>query len=242
MVHPVEKFIFTMVSVIIVLVSENPAVPVMMFILMTCIIIFASGVNGILYTRLMLIPLIFIIFSIFTVMIKINSPVSGNIFTMKIFSITAGADKRSISEGGILFLKSLASVSGFYFFILSTPVVDFEYILKKLRFPQFFREMFMMVYRYIFILAGMSHVIYISQKSRLGYVSLWRGIRSSGSLASGVFVNSLIFGKKSYQAMLSRGYNGELKVIDMKYRFSPLNCIIIGLVELCFIILVIRYG
>jgi cobalt/nickel transport system permease protein len=226
-------------SIIVVLLSSDCTVPLLMFAVMTLAVKYAAGVSFKLYFRLLMIPAIFIIISIITIIVKINAPETGNIFTVSILSVTAGADMMSLKTGGQLFLKSFASVSCFYFLILSTPVADFEYILKTLRFPLFFREMFMMVYRFIFIVTGMSTTIYISQKARLGYTTLNRSFKSFGALASGVFINSLVFGKKSYNALLARGYDGELKIIDMRYKISPVNCLVILAVELCFAALLI---
>jgi cobalt/nickel transport system permease protein len=110
-----------------------------------------------------------------------------------------------------------------------------------LRVPLIFREMFMLVYRFIFIVAAISHNIFLSQRLRLGYTSARNRFRSSGGLASGVFVKSFIFGSRSYQALLARGYDGDLKVIDLKYTLSPVNWMCITAIESCFILLVIWF-
>ena len=108
--------------------------------------------------------------------------------------------------------------------------MDLDYILIRLRVPAYFREIFILVYRFIFIIFEMWRNIYLSQRSRSGYAGLARAYRSTGALMSSVLVKSLSFGEKSHQALLSRGYTGEFRVLRKKYETSVSNWKLIALV------------
>lgn len=241
-VHPVEKMFFSMGGLVLSVITGNPALLVSLFIVMSILIVFAAGVKLKHYIKLLAIPFIFIILGVITIIVEINAQPGEYLWRSEFRYINFSISNDSASIGGILFLRSITSISCFYFFILTTPVSDVEYILKTMRLPVLFREMFMMIYRFIFITAEMAERIKISQRSRSGYSSFKKSIKSTGMLASSVFVKSFFFGKASYSAMLSRGYEGELNVLDSDYRFSAVNIVMIVLFHLCFISLIIRFG
>lgn len=240
--HPVEKFLFSMGALAFALITMNPVVMSILFIIMGILIVVLAGISLRDYMKLLCIPFVFILLSVITVIVEINSAPGKSICSVRLFYITFAVSMKSLVSGGTLGLKAFASVSCLYFFILTTPVSDVEYILKKMKLPVLFREMFMMIYRFIFVTVDMAERVVISQRSRGGYSSFRKGVYSIGMLASSVFVKSFFFGKASYNAMLSRGYDGELNVVDPMFRYSAVNIIMTALFYLCFIFLVIRFG
>ncbi len=237
-----EKMFFTMGALFLSLFTDNPVIMVSLLITMSFIIVFAAGIELLDYIKLLSIPFIFILSGVLTIIVEINSQ-SGNYiwqgrFAGLVFSISA----QSAVSGGILFLRSFTSVSCLYFFILTTPITDVEYILKKMKLPVLFREMFMMIYRFIFVTAEMAGMIIISQRSRSGYNSIKNCINSIGILASSVFVKSYFFSKASYNAMISRGCDGGINVLESEYKYSAINIAFIIFFNFCFIILILRFG
>jgi len=61
-----------------------------------------------------------------------------------------------------------------------------------------------------------------AQESRLGYVNSRRGLASAGILASQLFVDSYRRSRRLQTALESRGYDGELRVLPMRYRHDSL--------------------
>jgi len=241
-VHPVEKFIFTIGALVLSIVTQNPAIMAVLFILVSLIIVNAAGVKFSDYVKLLSVPFIFIVFGVLTIIFEIDGNPVSHIWHAESAGVTFSISNESASEGGILFLRSFTSVSCFYFFILTTPVTDVEFILKKMKLPSLFIEIFMMTYRFIFITAEMAGMIVISQRSRSGYSTFRNGLKSIGLLASSVFVKSYFFSKVSYNAMLSRGCDGVINVIDDTFRYSAVNIFIIAFFNICFIILILWLG
>jgi cobalt/nickel transport system permease protein len=237
-----EKMFFTMGALSFSLITDNPVLMVSLLIMMSFIIVFAAGIKAADYIKLLSVPFIFILSGVLTIIVEVNS-LSGDYiwqrgFSGLVFSITP----QGLVAGGTLFLRSFTSVSCLYFFILTTPITDVEYILKKMRLPALFREMFMMIYRFIFVTAEMAGMIVISQRSRSGYSSFKNRLNSIGLLISSVFIKSYFFSRASYNAMLSRGCEGGVVVIESACRYSAVNISIIILFHICFIILILRFG
>lgn len=234
-IHPVEKFVFSLGSIIIVLLSSNVYTPCILFALMTLLIFLITKIKISIFVKLLSIPFLFISLSIITLIININVNTATELFSIKFFSLSISVNEYSLLTGQLMFIRAFASVICFYFLILTTPIIEIEYILKKIKTPQFIREMFLLIYRYIFVVTGMFTNIIISQKSRSGYSTISNRMNSIGVLASAVFVKTLVFGKKSYQALLARGYEGEIKYIDREYSVSLRNWIFIVIIQVLFI-------
>ena len=73
---------------------------------------------------------------------------------------------------------------------------------------------------YIFVLFDVSHRIHTAQDARLGYSNLRVSYRSTAQLASNLFIRSFNQAEKTYTAMESRGYDGEINVIMPKINHS----------------------
>lgn len=241
-VHPMEKMFFSLGALVLSIITGNPFIMSGSLFLMSFLIVYAAGVKFLDYIKLLSIPLIFILAGVMTIVVEVNSGTGVYIWRGEIAGVIISVSMESAVSGGIILLRSFTSVSCFYFFILTTPVTEVEYILRKMKLPALFIEIFMMTYRFIFVIAEMAGMIVISQRSRSGYISLRNRINSISLLASSVFVKSYFFSRASYNAMLSRGCDAGINVIDDSYRYSAINISFVVLFNACFIILILRFG
>jgi len=225
--HPVEKAIAALLLFIIVLKSENYYLLFSLMILMLVLLIFPMKIKGKFLLNILIIPFFFILIGIAAVVIEVAFRSFDASFILKVSSLYIGITSASINKGLLLFLRSYSAIIIFYTFILSTPMCDVEYLLKKLKIPSLMRELIMLTYRYIFITINIASNIFLSQKSRQGYINLKNSFFSLGELISSLFVKSLVFNKQSYNALLSRGYNGELNTIDLDFTTKISHWIII---------------
>lgn len=138
----------------------------------------------------------------------------------EIFSLNLLGFKLAITQQGIdsalLFLSRVAtSVSLMVLFALVTRHNQILKVLRIFGVPQIFVMTFGMCYRYIFLFVGIIQDTYTSIKSRVGFVS---SVNKGQKLVAG---NIALLWQRSYQmqtqvynAMLSRGYTGEPKLIE----------------------------
>jgi len=102
--------------------------------------------------------------------------------------------------------------------VLLTLTTRHFYLLKALRIfgvPHIFVMTLGMCYRYIYLFIEIIQNTYIAIKSRVGYVSSSvRGQRIVAWNIALVWRRSYDLHNQVYQAMLSRGYSGEPKVLD----------------------------
>lgn len=188
-------------------------------VLMGVISIRAGGVPVKRYLRLLCVPLAFIILSIVAIVIQITKlPMDGIYFGL--FGYYIGTNSLALKEGIRIFTTAFGAVSCLYFLALSTPMVDIMLVLKKMHCPALILELMLLIYRFIFVLLEIAGALSIAQKSRLGNRNLKTAIQSAGDLLAVLFLRS--FGKSSalYDAMESRCYDGNLKVL---YEYQATN-------------------
>ena len=236
-VNPMEKFIFAIVTIIMCITLNNIAASIMILLLMSFITVFKGKLPLKNYIQLMSLPLVFLIMGIITIAINVVSTSKGLIFSFSIFDIKLGCTWDSISIAAKLFLKSLACVSCLYFLTLTTPIFEVLSVLRKLKVPKLFVELMGLIYRFIFVLLETVNMIYISQNSRLGYSTYRTGFNSLGKLVTSLFISSYKRSQDVYTAMESRGYDGEINLLENHYALSYKNIVLIIVVEVVLIII-----
>jgi len=165
------------------------------------------------YTKLMSIPLGFLILSTITIVVNISDT------PMDFFSLAIGgkylvASSTSLTEGIRLIMVALSSVSCLYFLTLTTPMIDILVVLRTLRCPKIIVELMMLIYRYIFVVLDMASAIKTSQNCRLGNKDFITELRSVGQMLTVLLVRSMNRSSCLFDAMESRCYNGEILVLE----------------------------
>lgn len=165
---------------------------------------------------LLFIPL----FSLFIILPALFSVVTPGepLVTFKFFHFTVSITRQGIDSGIIFFLRVLSSVSIATLLILTTRSHVLLKVLRNFGVPKLFVMTIGMTYRYIHLLLEIIQSTYTAIKSRVGFVSSKKeGRRLAASTMAGLWLKSYRIQSQVYDAMISRGYTGEPKVLD---RFS----------------------
>jgi cobalt/nickel transport system permease protein len=80
--------------------------------------------------------------------------------------------------------------------------------------PKLIVELMGLIYRSIFVLLETADTMFTAQNSRLGYSDLKSGYRSLAALASTLFIRAYKKSDQLYIALESRGYDGEINVLE----------------------------
>lgn len=234
-VNPIEKFIFSMVTMLVCIVVNSTQASIAVLLIMSGITVFKAKIPFKIYIKLILLPLVFLIIGITTIAINVAPNNRDLIFGFSMFNIKFGCTYESALTAARLFFKSLGAVSCLYFLTLTTPVFEILSVLKKFKVPKLFVELMGLIYRFIFVLLDTANMIYISQNSRLGYSTLRNGFKSIGQLITMLFITSYKRSQDIYTAMESRCYDGDINLLESKYKISYRNIVLIILVEVLLI-------
>jgi cobalt/nickel transport system permease protein len=124
-----------------------------------------------------------------------------------------GITDKGIQVVALVFLRVLNSVSFAMLIVFTTPFMSFIKSFKLIGIPDTFLMIISLAYKYIFILSRTIEEAYFALKSRLS-----GNIRNSGirKLVGGrifyIYKKSHITYEGTYYAMVSRGYQGKLKL------------------------------
>jgi len=228
-VHPTEKFIFAVLTLILSVLTNSVVVSLTIFILMSLSALFLAKIPFSYYFKILLVPFYFLIFGIIPILFDGIS--TETYFTLAIFNFKFGINGISLLKSIHIFCKTMGSISCLFFLILTVPVSEIINILEKLKAPKLFLELMLLIYRFIFVLFDTSAKIQRSQISRLSGNNYKTRLRSAAKLLSSLFLFSLKKSDDIYNSLESRCYNGNIKFLGRKFTHSKMNIGLIILIE-----------
>ena len=169
--------------------------------------------------------------------------IPGNpLFTFHLFTLTV-----TITDAGLLrfvsiVIRSWLSVQMAILLVATTEFPKIVHALNHLRIPTILTVIISFLYRYLFVLSDEALRLLRARQARSAAASgrsaggsvLWRA-RITGNMAGQLFLRSYERSDRIYNAMISRGYKGELMTIH-PHNFQRSD-VIIGLLSILALIL-----
>lgn len=210
------KFAFAVLTLLFCVWNRSMVIAAITFVTAGFLTVCVGGIPASRYIRLLSVPFFFLLLSTFTIVINISKiPLSGYAIPIGNFYLTAGKD--TLFFAAQLFCTAFGAVSCLYFLSLSTPMTDLIAVLRKLHCPSLLIELMLLIYRFLFLLAGFADSISTAQKARLGNRDFRTSFSSFGSLLSVLFVRAIQRSGRLYDAMESRCYDGTIRVLHKQY-------------------------
>lgn len=236
--NPYSKLLFGVGNLFLCIICRSNVVSICIFIMMFALIVLVGKMPFGAYLRLLCVPMIFLIISTITVIFEFGHV--GSVKAMVSFAnghiyMTAW----SLTRGIQLFMSSFASVTCLYFLAVSTPVIDLIQVLRSCHLPKIVIELMYLIYRFIFLLLETGSAIVVAQDCRLGYKDRKTSMKSTTKMSAVLFVRAYQKADALFNAMESRGYDGDLCVLSTIKRprfFEGLSMLGILIIEgvLCY--------
>ncbi|MCG6552660.1 MAG: cobalt ECF transporter T component CbiQ, partial [Candidatus Magnetominusculus sp. LBB02] len=208
-VHPAEKLAFSVSCMAAALLGVSMAVHIAVIVIMASAALFIAKIPLRHYLRAMCSALIFI----------------------AIGCAAAAYGAMDLRGAVFIFLRAFAAATCFYFLIFTTAVADILAFLRKMRVPQVLLELMGLTYRFIFVFMDIAHKTQTAQSSRLGYGGLRNSYRSMGILISGLFSRTFRNADTLHTALLSRGLQEEIRVMQRVFKHSACNIAAVAAVD-----------
>ncbi len=157
------------------------------------------------------------------VVVLLKTFFSGNLslFSVSLFGLKIAACQEGLMEGLMISCRIIGAVSVLAIMGFSTSFTEFMASLSWLKVPRGFIEVMVFAYRYIFVLLDESLVIYNSQKTRLGYTGLKRGLSSFGTLTGSLLLRVFEHSQNTAMALAQRGFDGRIPMaMERSFRGS----------------------
>ena len=178
-INPMEKFFFSIGLLLIMLISDKILFHVINSVIIILFLIFLVKISFRELAELYKVPVSFIVLS------NISFALTGENYIL----LTA---------------KAINSISIVYFLFCITPITQVAYIMKKLKFPSIIIELFLLIYRFIFLFTEIKNQFLISQKSRLGFINRKASYNSIGLIGSNMFFKVLKYAEYANISVKSR--------------------------------------
>lgn len=233
--NPTFKVIFSLITLLLVILLNNPLVSLVVIISMAYLTVIKGGLPLGAYISVLMIPITFIILGTIAIGIDFSSLPMGqfNLFIGFGYVFTS-VDK--LQKMTFLMLKVFGAISAMIMMTLSTPSSEIIGVLRKAHVPKLIIELMNLIYRYIFILLDVFNNMRNSADSRQGYGDFKTSCYTFGSVASNMLVVSLKKANAYYTAMEARGYEGDLIFLEEEKKMAASH-LIIGAAFIIFLIL-----
>lgn len=215
-VDPVDKLLVMLAVLLLCIFLDHPAVSAATFFGMIALNRYfgENSLSEILH--LFSVPMGFILVAVLTILVgRVSS--DDLLVGFRRGSEFFGIGRTGLLQGIALIAKSLGIMSAVYFFVMNTSISDFGIAMEKLRVPRLFTELMELIYRFVFVLLERTNKIITAQNSRLGYKNLRISYRSTGILGARVFLDAMRRSDKIFNALESRGYQGQIITLSRSY-------------------------
>ena len=226
--NPMFKVFFALAVLIMVIAMDSLYISLFVLITMCFLTVVRGRIPLHQYISTLTIPIVFVLVGSLTIALSFaRSPLGQYNLHLGFFYIyTSDADLLRMVN---LMAKAMAAVSALFMMTLSTPSGEIISVMRKVHMPKLFVELMNMIYRYIFVIMETNRKMHDSAESRLGYVDYRTSIKSFSGTASNLLVVSLKKANAYYDALVSRGYDGELRFLEREKKLDR-EQIVLGVV------------
>lgn len=180
---------------------------------MTWCSVVAGGVRVHAYVRLLLVPCNFMLLGLIPIILHL-SPTPAGYMHIPLGGVWLVADEASRAEALTVAGRAVCGLSCLYMLSLSTPIGDLAALLRRLRVPFVVIDLMYLMYRFVFILLREIEQMSCAAKARAGHVDMAARRRTAFWCAAALLRLAFAQAAAMYDAMLARGYAGELRFIE----------------------------
>ena len=205
------KFLFTLIMLVLALGLDNIYVNLSIFILIIILELAFAKFKVRNVISFIKIPIIFIFLG--TVFLIIGfSKENHFVYSINIFGVYFGVIEGQEMLFLNVFMRSLAATSSVIFLSVTTPMVDIIRVFKSLHLPNVFIELFMLIYRFIFIIIEEAQTNINCLEIKFGFINTKTSFKSVKIFVVNMILGILKRNEEMINALNIKLYNGEFPV------------------------------
>ncbi len=212
-------------SLLAVLLVSSLAIRITVFCIFSLFIIFLTRLSIRQLLRLYRIPAVFILLGCLTLLFTWKS--SHPLFSVGTLQI--GLDDKSLFFVIQLLCQSMATISIIYFFMLTHTISEITLLMKSIKVPDIFTELFILSYKFIENLFDTYEQILISMQCRMAYCNKVQQWKNYTMLIGTVFQKSFNQVNKLEVSSLSRNIELFNKGLTQKQQYKAKQLILPGI-------------
>jgi cobalt/nickel transport system permease protein len=230
------KIFYIGIGLIINICSQNTVVP-LIFLTTSFILLLSIRIPLKNIVLRMSIPLLLGVFIMIIIGLHKGETV---IFSVLPYGYELAFKKEGLLSGLLILSRVTGGVMLLLLLSYTTSITKICMTARWMKIPDTLIEVLSFVYRYLFLLMEETETMMSSQRSRLGYKTWFKTIRSFGILGGMLIIRSITRAENAHSAMISRGYDGgrvlsiQLTPLKRNDYLMLIPCVII-LISLSFV-------
>lgn len=120
----------------------------------------------------------------------------------------------SFNQAWLVMIRAVAGITVMMAFATSTPIPHLAQALRQIRIPDEICEIVVLIYRYAFLLLERLDTMWNAAGSRLGFSGFKRTMKTTASIAVGMFTSSMNLADKAQVSLECRGYRGYFPIYN----------------------------
>ncbi len=217
---PLGKFFLALALLIVSLLSSSILIPLVVLIIGFFLLFYSTRLR---FPRAIAIALLDAMLIVAIGAVIIAFVTSGEtLWSWMLGPIHLEVSKEGMRSALLVFTKAMAGILVMLFFATSTPIPHFAHALRQIRMPAEISELFILVYRYSFLLLEQLEVMYLAATCRLGFKGWKNKLRTTSKLAVGLFIRSLDTAERSQIALNCRSFRGDFPTYRPPARMGAL--------------------
>lgn len=210
--NPMAKFFFAIGILILSLNMRDYRFNLCIFLFLLILTVGVAGIPFKKYTKLLCIPIAFLIVSLITILISCSPKRELFLWALPLSKNYIGITRDAIVTCRHVFFRAMACVAATYFMALTIPMNQLIVVFKKFRLPKVFIELLILIYRFIFIFLEECKEIHTAQEMRFGYNNRKNSYKSLSLLIRCLFVRVMLKYEELIISLESKLYDGEFKM------------------------------
>ncbi len=205
------KFLFALIMLVLAIGLDNIYVNLSIFVLIIILELTLAKFKLRNVISFIKVPIIFILLG--TIFLVIGFSKENHFsYSLKIFGGYFGVIEGQEMLFLKVFMRSLAATSSVIFLSVTTPMVDIIKVFKTMHLPNVFIELFMLIYRFIFIMIEEAQTNINSLEIKFGFINTKTSFKSIK-----IFIENMVLGimkrnEEMINALNIKLYDGEFPV------------------------------
>lgn len=210
--HPHVRITLPLIGLVLMPFAGSVWVGLSVFVLTTFINLWHGEVPVKLYLQSLLAPAFFVITAVIGILLVTNPGSEQVLWQWPGLSLFV--TEASLSTSLLTISRAYGSLGLVYLIAFHTTIWALGQYMLHMRLPKTFVELFVLCYRFIFILLEEGYEMVHAQSLRLGYSSLSLSMKSLSLLISQLFIRTLMRVRAMEDSLEMRHYDGDFLYVN----------------------------
>ncbi len=212
---PLGKFVFVIVVLIVNICTESMIVPFITLAIGLILMAYSTNFKIPFFIGLALAEAILILIIGSGVISISGNPAEPAVWQGHILWVQIYMTQASFNQAWLILFRGIAGMAVMMSFATSTPIPHLSQALRQLHLPREISELVVLIYRYGFLLLERMEAMWNAAHSRMGFNGFMNTMKTTASIAMGIFTSSSNLADKAQIALDCRNYQGVFPVYNM---------------------------